>query len=161
MRLLSNDEKLQVFKKLSHWCRVHSDEDNEALLVSLNTGLSETTLFYLYGSNLMKSNISGNGRDRDDDSMEVSPTIKPKNASVHTEVQTENVQSKMVQTQISPKRKNSSTENNGKKAKLSSTESVKQFLEDFAVKERPHIDSSLVEQQELDVIELIDEKMIS
>ena len=161
MKKLTDKEKLLVFKKLSVWCHRQRGKTDAELIPLLNKYFSPTTFGYLYGADALKTVRLTEGENQYTN--EDQPTHSRANTaesvqSMDLEIQTDTTPVTASQTQTSPKRNSPSSENAKKKTKVDKIESIKIFLKDFALAERPDINHSQLEDQELQEAERCDEK---
>jgi hypothetical protein len=161
MKKLTDKEKLLVFQKLSIWCQKQRGKSDAELVTLLNKHFSPTTFSYLYEADALKTVRLAEGENQYSDE-EDSPRSRANTVeSVHSmnlEVQTDSIPVPASQTQTSPKRKSPSSVNDKKRSKVDKTESVKKFLKALSLAERPEINHSPMEDQELQEVERCDEK---
>ena len=163
MKKLTDKEKLLVFKKLSVWCHRQRGKTDAELIPLLNKYFSPTTFGYLYGADALKTVRLAEGENQDSDEADSQPTHSRANTaesvqSMDLEVQTDTTPVAASQTQTSPKRKGPSSENAKKKTKVDKTETIKKYLKDFALSERPVIDPTPIDQLEIEEAANCDEK---
>ena len=159
MKKLSDKEKLLVFKKLYAWCHRQRGKTDAELIPLLNKYFSPTTFGYLYGADALKTVRLPEGDEDDSQPTHSRANTAESVQSMDLEVQTDTTPVTASQTQTSPKRKSPPSENAKKKTKVDKTETIKKFLKDFALAERPVINHSPLEDQELQEAERCDEKV--
>lgn len=156
IRVLDDKEKLMVFKKLAKWISQQQNKDDTDIVVIMTQCFSQSALYHIFGSKAVKSTNMNQQVNFDQGILSRSRASSVQ--SIDIEIQTDISQVETTGTQTSPKRQNDSPAKKSKKPKLDKIEAAKEFLNDFALVERPDVNHFPIDEQELERAERCDDK---